>query len=208
MGQTISQTLWEEHLSLANAALNHPFVQGLGDGTLAQRNYTYYVGQDVFFLEAFARAYSIAAAKAPDWESFEIFHSLADGVLQELRLHRSFAAKWNVDLQDIKPGVPTQRYTDFLLAIAWSKEIGTTAAAMLPCMKLYGFLGKELAKSGIPNHTYSDWIRTYDSEEFEQLVKQLEGLIDRYAGSNQELQATYAYAMHCEIDFFQGAWAI
>jgi thiaminase (transcriptional activator TenA) len=208
MTQTISQTLWEEHLAQAIAALNHPFVQGISDGTLAQRNYAYYVGQDAFFLEAFARAYSIAAAKAPDWESFEIFHSLADGVLQELRLHRSFAAEWNVNFQDIKPGVPTRRYTDFLIATAWSQEIGVTAAAMLPCMKLYAFLGKELAKSGIPNHAYSDWIKTYNSEEFKQLVEQLEGLVNRYAVSNQELQSTYAYAMHCEVDFFQGAWAI
>jgi thiaminase/transcriptional activator TenA len=132
-------------------------------------------------LEAFARAYSIAVAKAPDWEAFKIFHTLANGVLQELRLHQNFATQWNVNLQDVNPGVPTQRYTDFLIATAWSKGIGVTAAAMLPCMKLYAFLGQELAKNDIPVHAYSDWIKTYSSREFEPLVEQLERLVDQYA---------------------------
>ncbi|AFY33710.1 TenA family protein [Calothrix sp. PCC 7507] len=208
MLQTIAQILRDEHQSWAIAALNHPFVQGIGDGTLAQHKFAYYVGQDAFFLEAFARAYSVAAAKAPDWEAFVIFHDLADGVLQELRLHQGYAAQWNVNLQNVKPDVATRRYTDFLMAIAWGKEIGITAAAMLPCMKLYAFLGQELAKKGIPDHVYSDWIRTYTSGEFEALVEQLEKLVNQYAVLNQEIQSTYAYAMQCEVDFFQGAWAI
>jgi thiaminase (transcriptional activator TenA) len=63
---TLSTLLWTANKDLAAACLEHPFVQGIGDGTLKQEKFAYYVGQDAFFLEAFARAYSIAAAKAPD----------------------------------------------------------------------------------------------------------------------------------------------
>ncbi|MBW4466355.1 MAG: TenA family protein [Pegethrix bostrychoides GSE-TBD4-15B] len=203
---SIAADLWQRHQDLAVACLNHPFVQGIGDGSLPQPNFAYYVGQDAFFLEAFARAYSIAAAKAPDWQGFSIFHELAGGVLQELKLHQSYAAEWNVDLNQVEPGAATRRYTDFLLATAWSQEVGVTAVAMLPCMRLYAFLGQELAQNGIPAHLYRDWIRTYSSPEFEPLTVQLAALAQQYASLSSLVQSTYRYAMQCELDFFEAAW--
>jgi thiaminase (transcriptional activator TenA) len=207
---TIAQTLWQAHQDLAIASLQSPFVQGIADGTLPKAKFAYYVGQDAFFLEAFARAYSIAAAKAPDWEGFNIFHDLASGVLQELNLHQAYAAQWGVDLKAVEPGAATRRYTDFLLATAWSQTIGITAAAMLPCMKLYAFLGQSLAIDGaidgMPTHDYADWIRTYSSEEFEPLTVRLADAVERYLGDEVEGRVVYRYAMQCELDFFHAAW--
>ncbi|MBF2047423.1 MAG: TenA family protein [Leptolyngbya sp. IPPAS B-1204] len=203
---SLSATLWQANQDLATACLQHPFVQGIGDGSLPKTKFAYYVGQDAFFLEAFARAYSVAAAKAPDWTGFTVFHELAGGVLQELKLHQGYATQWGVDLQTVKPGAATRRYTDFLLATVWSQDVGVTAAAMLPCMKLYAFLGQQLAINGIPTHAYSDWIRTYSSDEFEPLAQQLAELADRYATLTPLVQSTYRYAMQCELDFFAAAF--
>jgi thiaminase/transcriptional activator TenA len=202
----IAEALWEANQDLAIASLESPFVQGIGNGTLAKAKFAYYVGQDAFFLEAFARAYSIAAAKAPDWEGFSTFHNLAAGVLQELHLHQGYAAQWGVALQNVEPGAATRRYTDFLLAIAWSQEVGVTTAAMLPCMRLYAFIGQKLTEPQIPNHAYSDWIRTYSSPDFKPLADQLAQLANRYAALTPIVQTTYRYAMQCERDFFQAAW--
>ncbi|WP_448602130.1 TenA family protein [Thermoleptolyngbya sp.] len=203
---TLAETLWQENQDLAIACLQHPFVQGIGNGSLDKAKFSHYVGQDAFFLEAFARAYSIAAAKAPDWQGFQVFHELAGGVLHELTLHEGYAAQWGVDLRSVQPGSATRRYTDFLLATAWSQTVGVTAVAMLPCMKLYVFLGQALAASGIPNHAYADWIRTYSSAEFEPLAVQLADLSERYATLTPLVRTTYRYAMQCEFDFFESAW--
>ncbi|MEO1149286.1 MAG: TenA family protein, partial [Cyanobacteria bacterium J06638_22] len=146
----LSQRLWQANLDLAQASLQSPFVQGLYDGTLPHSKFAYYVGQDAFFLEAFARAYSIAAAKAPNWQGFNTFHTLAGGVLEELNLHAGYAEAWGVSLQDVQPSAATRRYTDFLLATAWSQAVGITAVAMSPCMRLYAYIGQSLAKQGIP----------------------------------------------------------
>ena len=100
----LSTQLWAANQDLAQACLEHPFVQGIGDGTLESAKFAYYVGQDAFFLEAFARAYSIAAAKSPDWVGFRTFHNLAGGVLQELRLHEGYASQWGVNLHSVSPG--------------------------------------------------------------------------------------------------------
>lgn len=67
---TTSTELWQSNQDLARACLKHPFVQGIATGILDHVKFSCYVGQDAFFLEAFARAYSLAAVKAPDWEGF------------------------------------------------------------------------------------------------------------------------------------------
>ena len=203
---SLSSRLWQANQDLANASLQSPFVRGIGDGSLPKEKFAYYVGQDAFFLEAFARAYSITAAKAPDWKSFQIFHALANGVLQELNLHQSYAESWNVDIKSVTPGSTTRQYTDFLLATAWSQPVGVTAVAMSPCMRLYAYLGQELAKSGNPSHQYQDWIATYSSDEFEPLAQQLEALVDQLSTDTATTRSTYRYAMVCERDFFQAAW--
>lgn len=202
----LAESLWQQNQDLAIASLHSPFVQGIGDGSLPPDKFAYYVGQDAFFLEAFARAYSIAAAKAPEWEGFSVFYQLAGGVLQELNLHQNYAAQWGVDLRAVEPGAATRRYTDFLLATAWSHEVGVTASAMLPCMRLYAFLGHQLAEHGIPTHAYEDWIATYSSAEFEPLTIQLATLANQYATPGPLVASTYRYAMQCELDFFQAAW--
>ncbi|NEQ98140.1 MAG: TenA family protein [Cyanothece sp. SIO2G6] len=205
---SLSEQLWAANQDLVQVSLNHPFVQGIGDGSLPPAIFAYYVGQDAFFLEAFARAYSIAAAKAPDWQGFQVFHELATGVLQELTLHQNYAQTWNVDLTTIQPGTATRQYTDFLLATAWSQPVGVTAVAMSPCMRLYSYLGEQLALDGIPQHRYTDWITTYSGDEFAPLVQQLEALVEQYAADTEITRSTYRHAMICERDFFEAAWVL
>jgi thiaminase/transcriptional activator TenA len=203
---TLSQELWQANSDLTHACLDLPFVRGIADGTLAREKFAYYIGQDAFYLEAFARAYTIAAAKAPAWEDFQTLHELAGGVFQELQTHNQYAARWDIDLRRVEAGPTTRRYTDFLLATAWSSDVGLTAAAMSPCMRLYAFLGQELARDGIPDHTYTDWLRTYSDPEIDGLAQRLEQLTDRYASDTPQVRAAYRYAMECELDFFQAAW--
>lgn len=204
---TVSSQLWQANQDLAQACLKHPFVQGIANGTLERKKFAYYVGQDAFFLEAFARAYSIVAAKSPDWDGFSVFHNLAGEVLEELRLHEAYAVAWGVNLRSVEPEPTTRRYTDFLLATAWgSGDVGLITAAMSPCMRLYAFLGQQLAQSGVPDHFYTDWIHTYSNPDFEQMAHQLESLTERYTSPTPQVHSIYRYAMLCERDFFQAAW--
>ena len=206
---SLSATLWQDNQVLAMASLNNPFVEGIKDGSLPKDKFAYYVSQDAFFLKAFARAYIIAGAKASDWEDFIKLHRLAEGVLEELKLHAKYAKEWGVDLAHVEPAAATRRYTDFVMATAWGYDTGLTVTALTPCMRLYAWLGQELAKTEQPRHTYSDWIDTYSSNEIEELATDLEGLLDKYADPKNPLVAeTYRYAMECERDFFQAAFDV
>jgi thiaminase (transcriptional activator TenA) len=192
---------------LAQASLRHGFVRGLADGSLALDCFRGYVAQDAFFLESFARAYGLALARSPDRAGLEVLHGLIGGVLDELRLHGSYAARWGVDLSGIEPSPATLAYTDFLMATAGLGAIGDICAALTPCMRLYAFLGQALARQGAarPGNPYREWIETYADPRFEALAAQLEALLDRYAEDRPATRAIYRRAMALELAFFESA---
>lgn len=203
---SLARTLWQENANLARATLEHRFVRGIADGTLPLENFQEYVAQDAFYLESFARAYALALAHSPDAESLHDFAELLAGVLEELKLHEGYAARWNVDLNGTAPGIATLAYTDFLLATASLGSVGETCAAMTPCMRLYAFLGQSLAEEGIDgDNPYAEWVETYSDPEFEALAARLEELLDRYAEDTPAMRNAYRRAMDLEIGFFEAS---
>ena len=205
MSQSRAAALWQACQDLAGACRDHPFVRGIASGDLPRSRFAWYVGQDACFLEAFARAYALALAKAPDAGAMREFRDLLDGVLAELQLHAGYAARWGIALQP-EPAPATRAYTDFVLRVAWSEPVGRIAAAMTPCMRLYAYLGRSLRDELRPDSPYREWVETYASPEFEALARRLEDLLDRYDDGSPEVARYYRAAMELEWRFFDAAW--
>jgi thiaminase/transcriptional activator TenA len=201
---SLSDSLLHRNQELVEAALRHPFVQGIASGELARATFAYYVGQDAAFLDAYCRAYALALAKSPDRDGLIVFKELLDATIDELGLHQGYAARWNIDLHQ-EPDAATSAYTDFVLAVAALEPVGHIAAAMAPCMRLYAYLGQQLAVQTKPENPYREWVMTYSSPEFEALARRLEGLLDRYGGDHDRLAGLYHRAMELELRFFDAA---
>jgi thiaminase (transcriptional activator TenA) len=201
---SLADSLWQRNRVIAEAALEHRFVQGIASGELARATFAYYVGQDAAFLDAFCRAYALALAKSPDRDALIAFRELLDAAVDELGLHEGYAARWGVDLHP--PADPaTSAYTDFLLAVAALEPVGRIAAAMTPCMRLYAYLGQQLAAHTKPDNPYREWVEAYSSTEFEALAQRLEALLDRYGGDDDRPAVLYHRAMELELRFFDAA---
>ena len=198
----LHESLWKGNVDLAERCLEHPFVRGLADGTLDREAFRRYVAQDAFFLRAFFRAYALAAARGDDFEQALLFHELMAGVLDELKLHANYAKTLGIDLDDVKPFAATSAYTDFLLRAASHNSLGEIVAAMVPCMRLYLFLGTTLTASLRPDHPYGDWIEAYSGDGFKTLCARLEALLDDIASDSPVVRDAYRYAMQCELNFF------
>ena len=198
----LHEVLWEANAETVRCCLLHPFVRGLAEGTLEHEVFKRYIDQDTFFLGAFLRAYALAAAKTDDLAQARLFHRLMLGVLDELKLHADYAEKLSSNARDVKPYPTTSTYTSFLLRTAWHGHLAEIVAAMVPCMRLYTFLGSELVSSLRPEHPYQDWIKTYSSQDFRGLAMELESLLDNLAVDCPKVRDAYRYAMQCELDFF------
>jgi thiaminase/transcriptional activator TenA len=198
---SLAATLWQANADWAGKILAHRFVQGLGDGSLRQDSFKAYIAQDAYFLDAFARAYAFCLAHGTTREDLFGFAELIAGVLEELKLHKSYTEKLKVSLDDVTPLPATRAYVEFLLHTARQGQLGETIAAMTPCMRLYAFLGQELAKKDVAP-AYADWVKTYSDPGFEGLAVRLETLLDQHAVDSPVVRANYRRAMELEYGFF------
>ncbi len=121
---TLSAQLWSDSADVAADVLAHPFVRGIGDGSLPKEAFAGYIAQDAFFLESFARAYALALARSTDTTTLLTLADLLAGVRQELGLHASYAGSWGIDMVGVEPLPATLAYTEFLLATAATQDLG------------------------------------------------------------------------------------
>ncbi len=199
----LHEKLWRGNQDLAEACREHPFIQGIGDGSLAADAFKRYLAQDAFFLRAFLSGYALAAAKSAErTDVVRRLHGLMGGVLEELELHKSYAQSLDIDLDAVRPDPATSAYTDFLLRTGWSSDIGEILAAMTPCMRLYAYLGRSLSQHRHASNPYQHWIDTYGGNDFEGLAVELESLLDELATPTARTHSVYRYAMECELAFF------
>ena len=75
-----------------------PFNRELAAGILAPERFRRYIVQDALYLGQFSRALSLAAAKAPNATTVEVFARSAQGaVAVERVLHEKYLAQFGVD---------------------------------------------------------------------------------------------------------------
>jgi len=71
----------------------HPFVRGIGDGTLDIDRFRYWVRQDYRFLIDYCRLFALGAARSPDLPTLIRFAELLRTTsVREMSLHRELAA--------------------------------------------------------------------------------------------------------------------
>ena len=198
---SLARRLWDINGDLAARIRLHDFVQGLGDGSLPIESFKRYVAQDAYFLDAFARAYAFCLANGTSREDLYVFSELISGVVEELKLHKSYTERLQIDLVGVTPVAATKFYVEFLLNTARRGKLGETIAAMTPCMRLYAWLGQSLAKTNVAP-TYADWVKTYADPGFEALAARLEALLDEHATDTAAVRANYRRAMELELSFF------
>jgi thiaminase/transcriptional activator TenA len=178
-----SQALWSGIEDIYAAILEHPFIAGLTDGTLERDAFRFYIVQDAHYLREYARALSIAAARAPSEPGIAMFAQHAAGAIEvERSLHRSFFRDFGLSDEEIAatPMAPTNlAYTSYLLAAAYGGSFPEALGALLPCYWIYWEVGKELVARGSPDPLYRRWIETYGGEDFAAVVRAVISLTDR-----------------------------
>ncbi len=193
----------------------HPFVRGLGDGTLPIPAFRRYLTQDYLFLIQLARAYALAGYKA---QGLANLRAAADGcaaILGELPLHVSFCAGWGLD----EPGMAaepealeTVAYTRFVLDCGAAGDLLDLYAALAPCVLGYAEIGPQLAAQPVPDNPYALWIATYAGPDYQAAAGTTRSMLDRLwterGGDTRaaDLQVTFNTAVRLEAAFWSMGW--
>lgn len=98
-----SDELRDASADIWDAAQTHPFLTGIGDGTLHPDRFRFYVRQDYLFLIDYGRLLALGCARAPRLELMERFADLTHStLLTEMELHRGYAAEWGISREELE----------------------------------------------------------------------------------------------------------
>ncbi|MBI4081040.1 MAG: thiaminase II [Candidatus Lambdaproteobacteria bacterium] len=205
----VSAAIWR-------AELDHPFVRGIGDGTLDPAKFRFYLEQDYLFLIDYAKVFAIAASRSPDLDTMAYFARLcAETLNEEMALHRSYCGEFGIapaDLEATRPAQTTRGYTGHLLQVAATGGLPEMLAVVLPCQWGYNEVARHLAAQGMPREPrYRRWIAMYASPEFEAygrwLRARLDGLAAHLAPSDKaRLKHIFNLSSRWEYLFWEMAW--
>lgn len=203
---------------LWQAQHDHPFVRGIGDGSLDPDRFRHFVRQDYLYLVDYGRVFALAAGRAPRLEVARRLVSLAHETFEtEMALHRELAAAWGIDADELereRPTPTTRAYTGFLLRTAALADFPIVAAALLPCMWGYSEVGVRLAGGGAAEGgPYAAWVASYAADEFAELAAWCRGLVDELAAdvsaaTREAMREAFLEASRLELAFWDASWRL
>jgi len=213
---TFYREMREKTDPLWKAIFDHPFVKGIGDGTLSRDRFEFYLKQDYAYLIDFSRVFALACAKSPTLPDMGTFASLLHVTLNtEMELHRKTCAAFGIaegELAKTRKSPATCAYTDLLVRTAYEGELSDILSVLLPCACGYVEIGKRLKSERLPeDRFYRDWIDTYSSAEFQEFADWLIGRMNELAAGataerKEQWHRLYESSARHEYLFFDMSW--
>ena len=217
MTTPVSCRLHDAAASIWEACLKHPFVTGIGDGTLASEKFQYFMLQDYLYLFDYVRVFALGVVKARDPELMRTFAANVDAILGgEMNIHRAYMKRLGIteaQVFAVKPALDNLSYTNYMLSVASSGSPMEIVASILACSWSYAEIGQALTTiPGAAEHPfYGEWIQGYSSEEYAAANQALIELMDSLAANATEEQIAYLTEIfvNCsryELGFWDMAW--
>lgn len=214
---TVSQRLREAARPVWDRCLSHPFVTGVGCGTLPVEKFRYFLLQDYLYLFDYARVFALGVVKARDPALMRVFAQNVESVLNgEMDLHRAYMKRLGISEEQVlaaKPALDNLSYTHYMLSTADRGGPREITAAILACSWSYAEIGQTLAKiPGAAEHPfYGEWIQGYAAEDYQSVNRALIALTDRLAAGAEEaelqhLEEIFVNCSRYELAFWDMAW--
>ena len=171
---------------IQSAIMKHPFILGLGKGTLPEENFIYYVIQDTLYLREYSRILMLVGERMASSGDREFF-TRQSKIVTEVEmgeLHLRFLSGKGIDLEGQEMALTTSAYTDHMYRQA---AFGTELQAILsvlPCYVIYlGVADNIKASHGIPEE-YATWIKEYSSDRYRESVERISSIVTEFMEIN------------------------
>ena len=216
---TVTQRLYEAARPIWEACHAHPFVTGIGDGTLEVEKFRYFLLQDYLYLFDYARVFAWGVVKARSPELMRFFSANVDAILGgEMKIHRAYMARLGITEEQVfavRPALPNLSYTNYMLSAVAAGGPAEIVAAILACSWSYAEIGTRLAaRPGALEHPfYGEWVQGYSSEEYQETNRALVERMDALAaGCSEEeyrrLEEIFVACSRYELGFWEMAWKL
>ena len=219
MAHSVSYRLRDAAAPIWESCLKHPFVTGIGDGTLAVEKFQHFMLQDYLYLFDYARVFALGVVKSRNPELMRTFAANVDAILVgEMKIHRAYMKRLGIteaQVFAVEPALDNLSYTNYMLSVANTGGPMEIVAAILACSWSYAEIGQTLAAiPGAAEHPfYGEWIQGYASEEYSATNQALIQLMDSLTANATQEQIAYLTEVfvNCsryELGFWDMAWEL
>lgn len=195
----------------------HPFVTGMGDGTLNAEKFRFFLLQDYLYLLDYAKVFALGVVKAENVELMRLFADNLNEILGgEMEIHRAYMARLGITPEEVaaaERAEANRAYTGYMLAVAADGGPAEIVAAILACSWSYAEIGGALAKcpGALEHPLYGAWIAGYTSEEYTAANRELMALMNTLSGNCGEaelkrLKEIFTACSRYETGFWDMAW--
>ncbi|XP_021377136.1 uncharacterized protein LOC110465551 isoform X2 [Mizuhopecten yessoensis] len=199
--EPLSEYLWKQTEAIRNKALYTNFVQGIANGSLNPTAFGSYMVQDAVYCYKAKQSIDMSVSRAPDGE-------LKDYLRKEStnyeRYYQVLFLKWHIiDPVGVNMSEACESYADYEYQIAATEDTIYMLVAMLPCMKLWPWLGQQM--SSFDHGVYTEWYNAYFDPQYDG-YKALDIFVDE-ADASKTINRTKALqvftrCMEGEYEFF------
>ena len=217
MNLSVSDRLHEAAAPVWEKCLNHPFVAGIGDGTLDVEKFKFFMLQDYLYLFDYAKVFALGVVKSRDPELMRTFARNVDAVLGgEMNIHRAYMKRLGITEEQVfavQPALDNLSYTNYMLSVASTGTPTEIVASILACSWSYAEIGQALAKipGALEHPFYGEWIQGYASEDYaatnDALIELMNELAkDAPAEQLKHLTEIFVNCSRYELGFWDMSW--
>ncbi|KFI53736.1 thiaminase II [Bifidobacterium biavatii] len=181
-----ADVVWEE-------GYRQPFLRELGQGTLAQEKFAFYLLQDYRYLNDYGKVHALALTKTRDPEITAFMVNVQSAILNvETNVHRAYMASYGVteeQMDHVRQSAFARAYTSNILSIAYGNPLVDVLVAVLPCAWVYADYGQRLAREfadTLEGNPYKSWVDMYKTDSFWEGSAWLIEHIERFAADLSE----------------------
>ena len=214
---TTTQRLYEAARPVWEACHSHPFVRGIGDGTLELEKFRHFLLQDYLYLFDYARVFAYGVVKAREQELMRTFAANVDAILGgEMKVHRAYMARLGITEEQVfsvQPALSNLSYTHYMLAAAAGRTpAGRGAGVLAPSLGGPRRRGGGGGHPGAAEHPfYGEWVQSYAGEDYQQTNDALVELMETLAEGCTEaeyrrLEEIFVTCSRYELGFWDMAW--
>ncbi len=210
----------EESTPIWNALHQHPFITELSEGTLPLDKFRFFLEQDIFYLEEYARCLAMGAAKARSERELRYFTVDLNKVLDaEIPSNRSLLDHV-IDLGAEDRGgslamAPANlAYTSYMQALSLRGGSLEIMAALLPCAWSYVEISTALQERTETTHpVYRGWIAYFTLPQTVEMVENMRRdfdavVVEEAEARRRDLAKIFATSSRLERAFWEMAYTL
>lgn len=199
----------EKIIQVYNQIIYHPFIQQMINGTLDRWRFTYYMENNIPYLEIYSKCSNLINQsinqkyKAYFKEYTDYCGDYTNHMNQILTENSGYITGHRIQA--------LEEYTKHLIHCCIHKQVGVAIAAFLPCEWVFMELGKHFNTNSNSKSSYKFWFEPLIEQEY---IQRVDSLIDifyefteeaSFVIKNEMLEAFYKSTI-LELDFFNDSY--